>query len=151
MSIRDIAELVLRRDEHRGNTIPGDPQERALLPHEIFLSVRHPRSTRQERLLLTGATGFLGSHLLAEIPKTQSSRISCIVRAPDKKAAWTRIKATLESWGLWQGNFAASFDAYCGDISKPFLGLSSNDYIFLASQTDQIYHSAATVSFIVGI
>ena len=37
---------------------------------------------------------------------------------------------------------------YCGDISKPFLGLSSNDYIVLASQVDQIYHSTATVSFI---
>ena len=63
----NLAELVLRRDEHQANTIPADLQERAVLPHEISLSVRQPRSTRQERLLLTGATAFLGSHILVRI------------------------------------------------------------------------------------
>ena len=32
MSICDIAELVLRRDEHRANSIPEDLEERAVLP-----------------------------------------------------------------------------------------------------------------------
>ena len=148
MSIHDLAELVQRRDEHRANSIPKDLQERAVLSHDIRYSVRPSKSHRQTRLLLTGATGFLGSHILAEMLITQSGKVSCIVRAPDNKAAWTRVKATLETWGLWQDSFTDNFDAYCGDISKPFLGLTSNDYILLASQIDQIYHSAATVSFI---
>ena len=148
MSIRDLAELVLKQDQHRASSNSKDLQERAVLSQHIRSSVRPPKSYRQKRLLLTGATGFLGSHILAEILNAQSSKVSCIVRAPDNKAAWARIQASLETWGLWQDNFADHFDAYCGDISRPFLGLSSNDYILLASQTDQIYHSAATVSFI---
>lgn len=148
MSIRDLAELVLKQDEDRAGSFFEDLQERVVLPHDICSSVRPPKSYRQEHLLLTGATGFLGSHILVEMLKTRSSKVSCIVRALDNKAALARIKASLETWGLWQDNFADIFDVYCGDISKQFLGLSSNDYIFLAGQIDQIYHSAATVSFI---
>ena len=91
---------------------------------------------------------FLGSRLLAEMLSTGSNKVSCIVRAPDEKAAWNCIKAALQSWGLWEDNFVSRFDAFCGDVCKPFLGLSANEYLYLARKIDAVYHSAAAVSFI---
>ena len=148
MSMKDLAELVLRLNDHQACTTPRELQKRGVLPYDICSSIRPSKSYRQDHLLLTGATGFLGCHILAEMLKTESGKVSCIVRAPDNKAAWVRVKGALETWGLWNDSFVAGFDAYSGDISKPFLGLSSNDYIHLAGQVDHIYHSAATVSFI---
>lgn len=79
---------------------------------------------------------------------TGSTRVSCIVRAPDNSTAWNRIKAALQTWDLWEDSFGSRFDAFCGDVCKPFLGLSTNEYLYLARQVDTIYHSAAAVSFI---
>lgn len=127
---------------------PKDLRKRTFLPHDILYKVRAPGFRRQEHVLLTGSTGFLGSHLLAEMLNTGSTRVSCIVRALDNNTAWNRIKAALKTWGLWEDSFGSRFDAFCGDVCKPFLGLSTNEYLYLARQADTIYHSAAAVSFI---
>lgn len=42
-------------------------------------------------VLLTGATGFLGAFLLAELLNTTEGRIYCLVRAPDEAAGWKRL------------------------------------------------------------
>ena len=70
------------------------------------------------------------------------------VRAPDMKAAVNRVKAALESWGLWDDCYEARFNVFCGDVGKSFLGLDINEYLDLARRVDTIYHSAAAVSFI---
>ncbi|CAD6589326.1 MAG: hypothetical protein ASARMPREDX12_003724 [Alectoria sarmentosa] len=148
ISIRQVADLVLGEQQQQASPPPEDLRKRTVLPHDILYNVRAPGSRRQELVLLTGSTGFLGSHLLAEILSTGSTRVSCIVRALDNNTAWNRIKAALQTWGLWEDSFGARFEAFCGDVCKPFLGLSTNEYLYLARQVDTIYHSAAAVSFI---
>lgn len=120
----------------------------SILPYDIAYNVRPPRSRRQKHVLLTGCTGFLGSHLLAEILSTSFSKVNCVVRAPDKNAAVNRVKAALQTWDLWEDSYETCFNVFCGDVSKPFLGLSTNEYMDLARQVDTIYHSAAAFSFI---
>ena len=148
VSIRGLADLILGEQQQRARPPPDGPPARTVLPRDIVYNVRAPRSRRQEHVFLTGSTGFLGSHLLAEILSTGSTRVSCIVRAQDNNTARNRIKATLQTWGLWEDCFSSRFDAFCGDVCKPFLGLSTNEYLYLARQVDTIYHSAAAVSFI---
>ena len=120
----------------------------SILPYDIAYNVRPLRSRRQKHVLLTGCTGFLGSHLLAEILSTSFSKVSCLVRAPDTNAAVCRVKAALQTWGLRLDSYETCFSVFCGDVSKPFLGLSTNEYMDLARQVDTIYHSAAAVNFI---
>ena len=147
-SIRQLADLIL--GDQKQQTIPSadELRKRTILPQDIAYSVRAPTSDRQEHVLLTGSTGFLGSHLLAEMLSTDCTRVSCIVRAPNNDAALNRVKAALQAWGLWDDHFGSCIDTFCGDLGKPFLGLSANDYLHLAQQVDTIYHSAAAVSFI---
>ena len=148
ISIRHLADLVLGEQQQQASPPPGDLLARTVLPRDITYNVRAPISCRQEHFLLTGSTGFLGSHLLAEMLSTGSARVSCIVRAPDNNTAWNRIKNALQTWDLWEDSFDSRFDAFCGDVCKPFLGLSTNEYLHLARQVDTVYHSAAAVSFI---
>ena len=146
VSIRHLANLIV--GEQQQVSPPDDLQERTHLPRDISYSVRAIPFCQQEHILLTGSTGFLGSHLLAEILRTRSPKISCIVRAPDDAIAWNRIKAALQTWDLWEDSFASRFDAFSGDVCKPFLGLSTERYLCLARKVDTVYHSAAAVSFI---
>ncbi|MGX6607637.1 thioester reductase domain-containing protein [Micromonosporaceae bacterium Da 78-11] len=44
-------------------------------------------------VLLTGATGFLGTFLLNELLRTTKGRVYCIVRAPDEEQARSRLAA----------------------------------------------------------
>ena len=148
ISIRCLAELILGGYQKQPSPTPDNLLKRTVLPSDIVYNVRVPRFPRQDHVLLTGSTGFLGSHLLAEILSTGSTRVSCIVRAPDNNTARNRIKAALQTWDLWEDSFGSRFDAFRGDVSKPFLGLSTNDYLHLARRVDTVYHSAAAVSFI---
>ena len=146
VSIRHLANLIA--GEQQQVSPPDDLKERTDLPRDISYSVRAIPFRQQEHILLTGSTGFLGSHLLAEILRTRSPKISCIVRASDDTIAWNRIKNALQTWNLWEDSFASRFDAFSGDVCKPFLGLSTERYLCLARRVDTVYHSAAAVSFI---
>lgn len=148
ISVRGLADLVLGEQQQQVISLPDDLQERIVLPHDILYTVHPPTSHRREHVLLTRATGFLGSHLLAEMLRTGNTRVNCIVRSPDKTTAWDRVKAALQTWGLWEDSFSSYFVVFCGDVSKPFLGLTADEYVFLARQVDTIYHSAAAVNFI---
>jgi hypothetical protein len=86
-----------------------------------------------ENVLLTGATGFLGSFVLRELlaagdrgPRT----IFCLVRASATETALERVIGTLEKYGLWQsdGGWAARIEGIEGDTSVKDLGLSTDHY-----------------------
>ena len=148
ISIRHIAKLVSGEDRRPSNPSAEDLLQYSILPRGITYNVRPPRSRSQMHVLLTGCTGFLGSHLLAEMLSTGSKGVSCIVRAPNRNAAVSRVKAALKTWGLWDDSYGNFFDVFCGDVGKPFLGLRTHDYLDLARRVNIIYHSAAATSFI---
>ncbi|KAF4138771.1 Male sterility protein [Phytophthora infestans] len=52
-------------------------------------------------LFLTGATGFLGVHLLHALLKYLTSVVFCLVRAADEDAAMDRIKSALNKFALF--------------------------------------------------
>lgn len=100
-------------------------------------------------MLLTGAMGFLGAHVLSELlSRENTTEIVCIVRAADAAAAWKRVQTNLRTWDLWRDVYIGRFDAVAGDISKPLMGLRLDDYWSLADQVDTVWHCAAAVSFI---
>jgi thioester reductase-like protein len=99
-------------------------------------------------VMLTGATGFLGSFLLSRLLRDSHLTVACLVRASDKTAGFSRVKATLEKYHLWQDNFAARITVYIGDLALPRLGVSDSDWTVLCEQVDEIYHNGAQVNFL---
>ncbi|WIG95675.1 alpha/beta fold hydrolase [Myxococcus sp. SDU36] len=108
---------------------------------------------RPTRLLLTGGTGFLGSHFLLW-RLMGGGHIFALVRGKSAEQARARLLESL-------AQSAASYDipvpveafedrVTClkGDITLPLCGLSSVDLELLAeARLDEVWHSAASLSY----
>ncbi|KLO93751.1 Uncharacterized protein Y057_14337 [Fusarium fujikuroi] len=126
--LREMAALV--NDEVSGGDI--DWERETKIPDE-WLSVTQVALQKMNgpvRVLVTGATGFLGRNLMSHLAEaSQVSEIHCLVR--DASTTETSDKAT-----LWRG-----------DLSQPSLGLSDNDLTLLSNSVDAIIHCGANRSF----
>jgi thioester reductase-like protein len=109
------------------------------------LPVREQPGPRE--ILLTGATGFLGAHLLSELVATTGARIHCLVRARDEAAALSRIGQAAARYEL-PAPPGERIAALAGDLAAPQLGLSAAAFGDLARRIDVVYHAGALVNFI---
>ncbi|MFA8299969.1 MAG: thioester reductase domain-containing protein [Hyphomicrobiales bacterium] len=100
-------------------------------------------------ILLTGATGVLGGHILFSLLKESSSKIYCLLRKNEKLDGLERIKHILQVYKMDYDFLKASENRIIityGDVSKPKLGLSDQDYKELTRHIDLSIHCAAKVS-----
>ncbi|CAM9615782.1 unnamed protein product [Chrysoparadoxa australica] len=181
-----LGELALKLDR----TAEADaaqlnlPNEAAMLDPSIF-----PAPTRKvgyarfrlhsavrppSRVFLTGATGFLGAHILSKLLEMTDVQVYCLVRAPDAEAGMKRIEDTLQQYGLHSGvcssglssegfdlmsesDVDVSFDgqwdldrvvAIPGDLGQPLLGLQGAKFKQLAGEVDAIIHNGAQVNLV---
>ncbi len=106
-----------------------------------------PRVSGQpDKLLLTGATGFLGAYLLDEWLRQTGVTAYCLVRAPDTAAAQARLRLQLDRCGLWSDDRAGRIIAVPGDLARPQLGLDAAQYARLAEEIDVICHNGAWIN-----
>ncbi|MFX3633963.1 MAG: amino acid adenylation domain-containing protein [Candidatus Pristimantibacillus sp.] len=111
-------------------------------PSRISKQLFHGRYL-QQNILLTGATGFLGSHLLKDLLETTSSNVFCIMRNADIE----KLKGI--ATGYFGESILAAFDRVTvlnGDLSLPSLGLNESDIALLHVNIDSIIHCAANVN-----
>jgi thioester reductase-like protein len=107
----------------------------------------HPAADRPGgEILLTGATGFVGSYLLRELLHATDARIHCLVRALDDGQAAHRIQAAQTRYGLGEVP-GERVVAVVGDLAQPLLGLAPEDFDRYAGTLGLIVHSAAYVNF----
>ncbi|NOK19625.1 non-ribosomal peptide synthetase [Corallococcus carmarthensis] len=124
-------------------TLLTDARSAALPLLTVPALVKQPPRT----LLLTGATGFLGIHLLAALaPRVE--RIHCLVRARDDAEAGARLRATARKYGVHLPWRDGRIQAVAGDITRTRLGLEASVHDALALQCDAVVHSAASISYI---
>jgi phthiocerol/phenolphthiocerol synthesis type-I polyketide synthase E len=97
-------------------------------------------------VFLTGATGFLGAFLCAELLRATDAEVHCLVRAGGVEEGEERVRRKLESFGLL-GPEAARIRAVPGDLARPLLGLTRADFDALAERVDAVYHCGAWVNF----
>jgi amino acid adenylation domain-containing protein/thioester reductase-like protein len=105
----------------------------------------HWRSPRE--ILLTGATGFLGAHLLRELLAATDARVWCLVRAGDETEVLLRIAQAAARYELPPPP-AGRVAPLPGDLAQPGLGLPDAQFRTLARDIDIIYHPGALVNFI---
>ncbi|TDH73277.1 uncharacterized protein CCR75_005478 [Bremia lactucae] len=101
-------------------------------------------------VFLTGATGFLGVHLLHALLKFTTTIVFCLVRAEDEDAALVRIKSALKEFALLDEarNFHLEDRVIPvpGNLAQPLLGLTANTFKMLATEIDAILHNGAEVN-----
>lgn len=117
----------------------------------------HPRGEYEKdpggcrRLFLTGATGFLGAHLIASFVEQyphDGLKIICLVRAESPEAGMKRIISNMKHYHTWKEWYAEFLDAVPGDLSQPLLGLNVEEFMDLADSVDAVFHSGALLNFV---
>ncbi|WP_234379355.1 non-ribosomal peptide synthetase [Streptomyces caniscabiei] len=106
-----------------------------------------PDADGPREILLTGATGFVGAFLLAELLDRTSARVHCLVRARTDDEAGERLTATLRRYGIDLGPASdeARLNVVRGDLAAEDLGLGASDWADLRERVDTIVHSGAHV------
>ena len=121
----------------------------SMLPVDVYPDAASSPRFPSRRVLLTGATGFLGAHLLKTLLTDTDAEIECLVRngGPDEPAG-LRVRRSLERYGLWDNAFCGRIHSITGDVSQPNLGLTAESAATIASAVDAIYHAAADVNWV---
>lgn len=117
---------------------------RGVIPH-------HLKTIRDNggAVFMTGGTGFLGAHLVAEMLARSERDIICLVRAESDSSARQRVLAALERSGHGEVARVAGrrLHAVAGDLDKTQMGLAPETYAALVERADLLLHNAAQVSF----
>ncbi|MBQ2917447.1 MAG: SDR family oxidoreductase [Clostridia bacterium] len=118
-----------------------------LLSKNTLSNFVKPKQESVGNLLLLGATGFLGAHILSNYIDNEKGDIYCIVRPKKGKKPKDRL---LERLNFYFGNKYDQFidrriKIISGDIILKNFGLNMEDYEFLGKNVDTVINSAAIV------
>jgi long-chain acyl-CoA synthetase len=97
--------------------------------------------------LLTGATGFVGSAVLARLLERDERPVVLLVRARDQQQADARLRDVLSALYDEPERHPGRVRAVAGDLERPGLGLGRITRDLLAEEVGEIIHAAASVSF----
>lgn len=93
--------------------------------------------TEPKYILLTGATGFLGAHILRELLRRKMN-VVCLVRNEE------RLRPTLKNYFPKEYEYF-TYKVVKGDIEEAHFGLSREEYSTLTDRVNMVIHTAANV------
>lgn len=95
-----------------------------------------------ELLLVTGATGFLGTHLVRELlEQDPNTTLALLIRDKPGQSGRQRADSFLAP------SQRSRVQVFSGDVSLPNCGLDTAAWQQLTAETTRVIHSAATVRF----
>ena len=89
-------------------------------------------------IFLTGASGFLGSHLLEALARQRPCEAFLVLARP------AAAKKLTERFGWVEPE---RLQILAGDVTQPNLGLASDALAHVREQTSEVWHLAASTSF----
>src|SRR5690606_17072563 len=108
------------------------------------IRVQPSYSSKKERVLLTGATGFVGAHLLESL--CAHFEVACLVRASDSGLARERLEQTAQKYGLKFEH--ARIEPLCGDLAARGALASASAMQVLERGIDAVVHAAGVTNFL---
>ena len=148
-TIEHLAELLQGRGEQGDRSI-----ELALADAHMDLDwlPDDPRPMSDKPgIVLTGAAGFIGSHILEHLLSTRGKPVIALVRAKEGLTPARTLDKALEQRGIEPGpegrRNLAVFDF---DLARPDLGLDSTAREYIAANAGHIFHCGAMVNHLYG-
>ena len=141
--LSDIAEVMDSYNQE--NSLEDDSIEDMTITRLTELPVmKVGRVSRIGRVLLTGSTGFLGSHVLNELVKRDDVRdIYVLVREGNGLSAEERVRDVYR--GYFGEELPSNVVVLEGDMTVRHLGLETSEFLELACKIDAVVHCAADV------
>jgi amino acid adenylation domain-containing protein/thioester reductase-like protein len=101
------------------------------------------KAETRDGILVTGATGYLGAHLVKELLDAGTQSVVCIVREGNAARLWDSL---INYFGRqWFNSNYRSITAMAGDVTKPSLGIDVAYHAGTLARTGTILHAAADV------
>ena len=98
------------------------------------------------KFFITGATGVVGSALVAELCAQGNADLRLLIRAKDEQDLAQRRATMLKFWEIApDSEMASRIMALRGDVTLPKFGLEANIHAALGQEVTHIVHSAAIV------
>jgi nucleoside-diphosphate-sugar epimerase len=107
------------------------------------VEIRERRAKKSGAVFISGANGFLGSHIAASLLGS-GLKIIALCRGKECSTANERIAQTMAWHGIGKN---APIEVIDGDISKARFGLSQATYYNVAGRITEIIHCASSTSF----
>ena len=111
-----------------------------------------PGPEGRHTLFMTGASGFVGAHLLVRLLDEPGGvrRVIVLVRASTKRAGWDRIDQALARYGLTpqDGNWRQRVSVVLGNVSAALLGLSRETFDHIGAEADVVLHAGSAVNLL---
>ena len=149
-TVASLAQALIS-DVH-GDSAPvsiGDSAAEAPLDPAIRAPAVSPAPTiPPATALVSGATGFFGAFLLAELLAATRVKVVCLVRARSVDEANARLRAAWARYFAGDELPADRVIALPGDLSQPRFGMTEARFRQLADDVDVIYHSGAAVNYL---
>lgn len=88
---------------------------------------RRAANCKQQHILLTGATGYLGASVLRELLRTTQAKVYCLVRSDEDDDPYARIARVIKQFfgADMMSELLGRVIAVKGDLERPQLGLNS--------------------------
>ncbi|OAG41651.1 hypothetical protein AYO21_04115 [Fonsecaea monophora] len=110
-----------------------------------------PSKSTERCIVVTGATGSLGAHLVAQLVRRQDiSEVCCLVRASSKSSARRRVIESMQRRAVYHTlplDLRRKISCYPSDFSKPDLGLGVSVYASISAKITSLVHCAWSVNF----
>ncbi|MFM7289746.1 MAG: SDR family oxidoreductase [Planctomycetia bacterium] len=104
------------------------------------------KSAPHKSLLLTGATGLLGTYLVRDL-LLDGRQLAIVVRRSRKQSAQARADEILGHWEHHLGRPLPRPVVLEGDLTQPLCGLSATDRRWVADHCDEVLNNAASLTF----
>ena len=117
----------------------------SVLSRNTIEQIAKPAKTQVGNILLAGATGFLGIHILADYLDNDSGTAYCLVRGNDNNDSASRLREMLR---FYFGDKYADTDrveVVCADLQRDGFDLSTVKYEELLKKVDTVINCAASV------
>lgn len=108
-------------------------------------NISTPQKSDVGDILLAGATGYLGIHILADFLDNDNGIAYCLVRGKDKVDSTKHLNDLLEFY--FNDKYVSSnrIKVICSDLQKEHFGLNEKAYNQLLNEVDMVINCAASV------
>jgi thioester reductase-like protein len=100
-------------------------------------------------IFLTGATGYIGAHVAANLLDQHDATLNVLVRGRDPREAELRLWNALQlhmPFSRFYEYLQLKIRIFRGDLTAPRFGLEAGDYDRLIHTTDSVIHCAASLN-----
>lgn len=133
-------------DTSHGEASRRRMQRDAILPVDIRPG-KAQTTIIPSRILLTGATGFLGAYLLDALLRETTAQIICLLR-PHGMDPCARVLDALTRYALDTSELPDRVRCVTADLAADGLGLTASTRAELSESVDTIFHAAADVDWV---